>query len=113
MIIPPSVVIMGRKIYIQEVDKTFLQKEFGDEKEILAFYQEETDMIYLLSTLKPVVKRRVLLHELTHVLFSVSGLKHTLKQGQEEQLCDMNESLLSLFTDEEFTKFMVSVQDVA
>jgi uncharacterized Zn finger protein len=99
-----EIFILGRRIQIMTCPKSKLQ-EFAQEQmndDTLAWYESSDDTIYIWSGLEGRVFKRVLLHEIAHVMLSVSGMTHLLSHKQEEAVCDMCENFLNLFEDKKF-----------
>ena len=83
--------ILGRQIEIVVVPDGDLSK-MADQEHCLGLYQGDT--IYLASSLTGEAKKRVLMHELVHVVFAVSGLTNLIDDKLEEAICDALESLV-------------------
>lgn len=99
---------MGQKIEILAVSKKDLlekKQEFADsDEEVWGWFCPIERRIYIYSGLEEASFKRVLLHELTHVLFAISGLTNVIDDKMEEAICDLNENMLDLFSNKEFLK---------
>lgn len=83
--------IMGRDINIVVVPDTDLLKMADEEEGCLGFFKD--DKIFIASSLQGAVKRRVIIHEVSHAIFTISGLTNLLEDNLEEALADAMESL--------------------
>lgn len=75
-------------------------------EEVLAWYDNEEDVIYVWSGLEGGVFKRVLMHEVAHVILRVSGLSNILEDKMEEAVCDAFEGMADLIQDRKFVEFM-------
>lgn len=85
-----TVKILGRDIYIYVIPDGDLVKMTATE-DCTGFFKD--DRIYLANSLQEDQRKRVLIHELCHAVFSISGLTNLLEDELEEAICDALETL--------------------
>jgi len=83
--------LLGRNIPIHYVSSTEIDK-LAKDKEILGYYCNSTQSIYINKTLKGKHAERVLRHELMHATLDISGLTNLIDDKLEEALCNVMES---------------------
>lgn len=85
--------ILGRAIRVITISNGDLDKISGTENS-LGLYMDDT--IYLASSLQDEARRRVLLHEATHAVLTISGLTNLIEDNLEEAICDAVEALANV-----------------
>jgi hypothetical protein len=99
---------MGRKVEICSVSKRELlerKQEFAEaDEEVWGWFSPIECRIYIYSGLEQEAYKRVLLHEITHAMYAISGLTNMVEEELEEAACDLNENLIELFLNKDFLK---------
>lgn len=95
--------ILGRRISVRFVSDKDLS-QIAKDSECWGCY--ENDTIYISSSIGQEHGRRIVLHELTHAILTITGLTNILESNQEEAVCDASEALLDAFRDETLVKFL-------
>lgn len=98
--------ILGRTIQIKTCSKAELLEFDPDSKDVLGWYSPDESTIYIHSGLEGSVYNRVLIHEITHVMLSISGLSHWLEDKQEEAICDLMEGFLELLKNKRLVEYL-------
>lgn len=103
-----ELILLGRKIIIKHVTMAELREIYPDDsvEETWGWYSPMEYTIYLYSGLEAEAYKRVLIHELTHALFNMTGLHNCLKDKHEEAACDAMENMLELFQNKKFVEEM-------
>lgn len=106
-----EIMVMGRKIEIKLIGENDLVAHKYNEKmdesmDVHAWYAPVEQRIYIYSGLEPETFKRVLIHELFHVLMSISGQTHYFDDKQEEALADLAENFLELFQNKKFIDYL-------
>lgn len=79
----------------------------SEDEQLWGFYDETTQAIYVSSDLNPVAYKRVLMHEITHAILTITGANCVLKEDKEELVCTAMENMVSLFLDKQFLEEML------
>lgn len=99
--------ILGRKIKVKHIPMAQLREIYPDPaEEVWGWYAPMEYTIYLYSGLEAEAYKRVLLHEITHALFHISGLTNCFKDDHEEAIADIMENMLELFQNKKFVEEM-------
>lgn len=85
-----TITLMGKQIDLEMVDK------LPDNSEDLGLFDPSLDKIYVKKGLSKDITDRIILHEITHALICLSGLRHPLGKAKEEAVCDLMENLVSV-----------------
>lgn len=85
-----TIKILGRDINVVMIPDGDLCK-MADDEGCLGYFKNET--IYIASSLTGAIKRRVIIHETTHAILSISGLTNLIEENLEEAIADAMESL--------------------
>jgi Zn-dependent peptidase ImmA (M78 family) len=95
--------VLGRKIGVRFIsDKELAQ--LTKDPECLGCFDGNT--VYISSSVSQEHARRVLLHEISHVILAITGLTNLLGEGHEEAICDAFESYLQLFRTPALVSFL-------
>lgn len=87
---------MGKQFKIKPISLKKLKKIASDIDTVWGYFDEMADTIYIAKALKGTKYERVLLHEITHAVLSITGLSNLLKSKLEEAICDSMENLVTL-----------------
>lgn len=98
--------ILGRVIQIKTCSKAELLEFDPESGAVLGWYSHDESTIYIHSGLDGEAYNRTLIHEITHVMLSVSGLSHWLEENQEEAICDLMEGFLELLKNKKFVDYL-------
>lgn len=91
---------MDKEFVIYPTSYDCLQKKWSDgpNDPVHGYFDEMQSAIYVNSDLKLEMYERVLTHEITHAVLSISGLSELLKSNLEEAICTSMENLITLMS---------------
>lgn len=93
---PHKIKIMDKEFLVNPVPAKDIQK-FADKNETLyGYFDDIHSIIYIDKSLDQTVYERILLHEITHAILSVTGISNLLKTNLEEAICDAMENFVPL-----------------
>lgn len=101
---------MGRRLKIVLVSQAEVaaykanDPDLAAEAELWGWFDPINGSIHIWSGLEEAAFKRVLLHEITHALFALSGLTHMMDDKLEEAVCDVSEHLVDLFSNQKFVE---------
>lgn len=100
--------LLGRKIHVRYVS----DKELAAiAKDIDCWGCFEGDVIYISTSVPQHRAKRVLCHEVTHAILSITGLTNLFEDKQEEAVCDAFESYVDIFNSPDVVKFITSAEE--
>lgn len=95
--------ILGREIRVKKATAKEIEVVCKD-KGCLGYFDGNT--IYVSRTLSEEQFKRVLLHEVSHAVLSITGLTNLLEDEKEEAICDAFESFVELFKNKNTNRFL-------
>lgn len=89
---------MDKEFEVHPLSYLALQNKWSDgpEDPIHGYFDEMSSNIYVNSDLAPEMYERVLVHEISHAVLSVTGISNLLKSRLEEAICTAMENLVTL-----------------
>lgn len=87
--------LMGREVLVVVTDKANIKKIAGD-RDVVGFFDDILNVIFLDESLSFSEKKTVLTHELAHATLAYSGLKNVISDRKQEAICDAFEGWVKL-----------------
>lgn len=87
---------MNKEFLINPVGPKELVKYADKGETLYGYFDEVKSVIYIDNTLEQHIYDRILMHELTHAILSITGICNLLTSKLEESICDAMENFITL-----------------